>query len=210
MGLKSYFKGRSGRVFWVNVLLMFVLLAGFPVLGLVLLGDYTHHGEKIEVIDVVGQNVYEAEMALGSLGLEAVVADSTFQRDMPAGVVIRQVPKAGNEIKSGRIVYLTKNLDHEPLVVLPDLLGNCSRREAEAQLKSLGFKLTEDEVVEDEPKGLVVGIKQNGRKLTAEQRISKGLPLTLCVGAGYDDDTIYVGSSAALDSVVNISVDADF
>lgn len=208
MGLKSYFKGRSGMMFWINVLLMFVLLVGFPVLGLQFLGSYTHHGEKIEVIDVVGQNVYEAEMALSSLGLEAVVADSTYQRDMPAGVIVRQVPKAGNEIKSGRIVYLTKNLDHEPLVVLPDLVGNCSRREAEAQLRSLGFKLTEDEEVEDEPKDLVVGIKQNGRRLTAEQRISKGLPLTLCVGAGYDDDTIYVDNSVALDSIVDI--DADF
>lgn len=195
-------------MFWINVLLMFVLLVGFPVLGLQFLGSYTHHGEKVEVIDVVGQNVYEAEMALSSLGLEAVVADSTYQRDMPAGVIVRQVPKAGNEIKSGRIVYLTKNLDHEPLVVLPDLVGNCSRREAEAQLRSLGFKLTEDEEVEDEPKDLVVGIKQNGRRLTAEQRISKGLPLTLCVGAGYDDDTIYVDNSVALDSIVDI--DADF
>lgn len=195
-------------MFWINVLLMFVLLVGFPVLGLQFLGSYTHHGEKVEVIDVVGQNVYEAEMALSSLGLEAVVADSTYLRDMPAGVIVRQVPKAGNEIKSGRIVYLTKNLDHEPLVVLPDLVGNCSRREAEAQLRSLGFKLTEDEEVEDEPKDLVVGIKQNGRRLTAEQRISKGLPLTLCVGAGYDDDTIYVDNSVALDSIVDI--DADF
>lgn len=195
-------------MFWINVLLMFVLLVGFPVLGLQLLGSYTHHGEKVEVIDVVGQNVYEAEIALSSLGLETVVADSTYQRNMPAGVIIRQVPKAGNEIKSGRIVYLTKNLDHEPLVVLPDLVGNCSRREAEAQLRSLGFRLTEDEEVEDEPKGLVVGIKQNGRRLTAEQRISKGLPLTLCVGAGYDDDTIYVDNSVALDSIVDI--DADF
>jgi beta-lactam-binding protein with PASTA domain len=208
MGLKSYFKGRSGMMFWINVLLMFVLLVGFPVLGLQFLGSYTHHGEKVEVIDVVGQNVYEAEIALSSLGLETVVADSTYQRNMPAGVIIRQVPKAGNEIKSGRIVYLTKNLDHEPLVVLPDLVGNCSRREAEAQLRSLGFRLTEDEEVEDEPKGLVVGIKQNGRRLTAEQRISKGLPLTLCVGAGYDDDTIYVDNSVALDSIVDI--DADF
>ena len=208
MGLKSYFKGRSGMMFWINVLLMFVLLVGFPVLGLQFLGSYTHHGEKVEVIDVVGQNVYEAEIALSNLGLETVVADSTYQRNMPAGVIVRQVPKAGNEIKSGRIVYLTKNLDHEPLVVLPDLVGNCSRREAEAQLRSLGFKLTEDEEVEDEPKDLVVGIKQNGRRLTAEQRISKGLPLTLCVGAGYDDDTIYVDNSVALDSIVDI--DADF
>lgn len=208
MGLKSYFKGRSGMMFWINVLLMFVLLVGFPVLGLQFLGSYTHHGEKVEVIDVVGQNVYEAEIALSSLGLETVVADSTYQRNMPAGVIVRQVPKAGNEIKSGRIVYLTKNLDHEPLVVLPDLVGNCSRREAEAQLRSLGFKLTEDEEVEDEPKDLVVGIKQNGRRLTAEQRISKGLPLTLCVGAGYDDDTIYVDNSVALDSIVDI--DAGF
>ena len=38
-------------MFWINVLLMFVLLVGFPVLGLQFLGSYTHHGEKVEVID---------------------------------------------------------------------------------------------------------------------------------------------------------------
>ena len=207
MGLKSYFKGRSGMLFWINVLGMFVLLIGLPVLGLQFLGSYTHHGEKVEVADVVGQNVYEAEIILGSIGLEAVVADSVYERNMPAGVIVRQVPKPGNEVKSGRIVYLTKNLDHEPLVGLPDLVGNCSRREAEAQLRSLGFKLTEPEEVDDEPKDLVVGIKQNGRRLMADQKISKGLPLTLCVGAGYDDDTIYVCGVMDVDSLVDADVD---
>ena len=207
MGLKSYFKGRSGMLFWMNVLGMFVLLLGLPALGLQLLGNYTHHGEKVEVADVVGQNVYEAEIILGSIGLEAVVADSVYERNMPAGVIVRQVPKVGNEVKSGRIVYLTKNLDHEPLVGLPDLVGNCSRREAEAQLRSLGFKLTEPEEVDDEPKDLVVGIKQNGRRLRADQKVSKGLPLTLCVGAGYDDDTIYVSSVVDVDSIVDVDMD---
>lgn len=210
MGLNSFFKGKSGVVFWVNVLVMVVLVVGLPLLGLQFLSNYTHHGEKIEVVDVVGQNAYDAEIALNGLGLRAVVSDSVFDRDMPSGVILRQVPKAGNEVKSGRIVYLTKNLDHEPLVGLPDLVGNCSRREAAAQLRSLGFSLTEDEEVEDEPKGLVVGIKQNGRQLWANQKITKGKPLTLCVGAGYDDDTIFVDTMLVDTVAYDESVELDF
>lgn len=209
MGLKSYFTGRSGKIFWINVLLMVVVLVGLPLAGLEYLDNYTHHGEKIEVADVVGQNMFEAEITLNRLGLKAVVADSVYKRDMPAGVIVWQVPKAGNEVKSGRIIYLTKNLDHEPLIELPDLVGNSSRREAEAQLRSMGFKLEPDEMVEDEPEGLVVGIKQNGRRLRADERISKGLPLTLCVGAGYDDDTVYVDNSLIVDTVVGVVGDAD-
>lgn len=189
-------------MFWLNVLAMVVLLVGLPALGLYFLDVYTRHGEKIEVADVVGMNVYDAEVCLNGQGVQAAVSDSVYVRDVAPGSVVRQVPKAGSEVKSGRIIYLTKNLDYEPLVIMPDLVGNCSRREAEAQLRSLGFRLTPDEEVEDEPAGLVVGVKQNGRRLRANEPVSKGLPLTLCVGAGYDDDTIYVETSLVSDSVV--------
>jgi beta-lactam-binding protein with PASTA domain len=208
MGIGSYFKGKSGKMFWLNVLLMVAVLVIVPVISLYCLDVFTHHGEKIEVADVVGQNVFDAEIALSSQGLEPVVADSVYESDKPAGVVLRQVPKAGHEVKSGRIVYLTKNLDHEPLVNIPDLAGNSSYREAEAQLKSMGFTLTPCERVKGEPEDLVVGVKQNGRKLRADERISKRMPLTLCVGAGFGED--YYVDAFEEEEEFSDSVEIDF
>ena len=48
MGFKSYFTGKSGAIFWLNILLMVTVLVGVPLLGVNYLSDYTHHNEKIE------------------------------------------------------------------------------------------------------------------------------------------------------------------
>lgn len=191
MGFKSYFTGKSGAIFWLNILLMVTVLVGVPLLGVNYLSDYTHHNEKIEVPSVVGMSVGEASAALSSRGLEIVISDSTYDEGKTPGVILKQVPSEGSEVKSGRLIYLTKNFDREPLIKFPDLVGNSSLRETESHLRLLGFELLPNELVEDEPKDYVVGIKQGARKLKAGDMISKRYPLVICVGAGYDNDTIY-------------------
>lgn len=191
MGFKSYFTGKSGLIFWLNVLLMIVLLVGVPILGVTYLDTYTHKGEKIVVPSVVGKNFIEAEATLTSRGLVAVLTDSAYNENAAPGVILMQVPNADDTVKSGRLVYLTKNLDKEPLVKIPDLIRNSSLRDAETQLRILGFELLPNDTIEDEPENLVVGIRQNNRKLKSGDMVSKRHPLVICVGAGYDNDTIY-------------------
>jgi beta-lactam-binding protein with PASTA domain len=95
-------------------------------------------------------------------------------------------------IKSGRIVYLTVNLKGEPLVKMPDLVGNCSFREAEITLKSLGFKLTAPQYVEGADKDQILRIKQGNRDVHAGESISRERSLTLYVGAGeIEEDSLY-------------------
>lgn len=196
MGLKAFFTGKSGTIFWINILLMIVVLVGIPIGGLYFLDVFTHHGEKIEVPNVIGKNAYDAEIILRERGLNAVVSDSTYKKDKEPGAILVQSPLPGNEVKSGRIVYLTKNQSSEPLVTIPDLINNCSKRQAEAQLRVMGFTLTPIEYVEGQPKDLVIGIKQGYRELHAGDKVVKSRPLTLVVGEGDPDtDTIYVDTT---------------
>lgn len=197
MGIKKYFTGKSGAIFWINVLLATVVLICIPVILFNTLDAYTNHGEKVSVPSVEGMKYYEAEEVLDQSGFVAVVADSTYKKSAKPGAVLDQTPKAGNLIKQGRIVYLTINLNGEPLVKMPDLVDNSSYREAEITLKALGFKLTAPTYVEGVEKDRVLKIKQGKRAVRAGEMISKERALTLFIGAGeIEEDTLYFDDGA--------------
>ncbi len=192
MGLKKYFTGKSGLIFWINVALALGLLFCIPVIAFNTLDSYTNHGEKVSVPSVVGMSFYEASQTLDNSGFYGVITDSVYKKTAKPGAVIEQTPKSGTLIKSGRIVYLTVNLNGEPLVKLPDLVGNSSYREAEIVLKSLGFKLTAPQYVEGADKDQILRIKQGRREVHAGESISRELALTLYVGAGeIEEDSLF-------------------
>lgn len=189
MAIKNFFTGKSGLKFWLNIFLMLLLLVAVPVVTFMLLDSFTHHGEKIEVPNVVGKSQSAAESMLKEHGLVAVVVDSTYDKSAMRGSVLEQSPTAGYEVKGGRVVYLTVNMNGEPIVELPDVVNYGSLREAESLLKSMGFKLTPHESLMGRPKDLVIAVKQGGREVYAGQRVSRERPLTIVIGGGEIDTT---------------------
>ena len=78
MALKNFFTGKSGVKFWVNIVMMVLIIVAMPVGALYMLDSFTHHGEKIEVPNVLGKSLYDAETMLKDRGLVAlVVADGS-------------------------------------------------------------------------------------------------------------------------------------
>ena len=191
MALKDFFTGKSGTKFWVNIILMVFVIVAIPIAALYMLDSFTHHGEKIEVPNVVGKSLYDAETMLKDRGLLAMVVDSVYDKRAPKGSVLEQTPKSGFEVKGGRMVYLTVNLKGEPMVQLPDVVGHGSLREAVALLQSLGFKLTAHKPVIGRPKDLVLGVKQGARDVHAGETIPRDRALTLVIGGGEIDSTMY-------------------
>lgn len=191
MALKDFFTGKSGTKFWVNIILMVLVIVAIPIAALYMLDSFTHHGEKIEVPNVVGKSLYDAETMLKDRGLLAMVVDSVYDKRAPKGSVLEQTPKSGFEVKGGRMVYLTVNLKGEPMVQLPDVVGHGSLREAVALLQSLGFKLTAHKPVIGRPKDLVLGVKQGARDVHAGETIPRDRALTLVIGGGEIDSTMY-------------------
>ena len=150
---------------------------------------FTHHGESIEVPDVKGMVLSDAEYSLTRVELQAVVSDSGYDRKLPAGSVLEQLPAGGSRVKSGREIYLTINSGRTPTLALPDIADNSSLREAEARLKAMGFKLGPIEYAPGD-KDWVLAVKCRGRKVTTGERISIDDPITLVVGnnAAESDD----------------------
>ena len=191
MALKDFFTGKSGAKFWANIVLMVLIIVAIPIVALYMLDSFTHHGEKIEVPNVVGKSLYDAETMLKDRGLLAMVVDSVYDKHAPKGSVLEQTPKSGFEVKGGRMVYLTVNLNGEPMAQLPDVVGHGSLREAVALLQSLGFKLTPHKPVIGRPKDLVIGVKQGTRDVHAGETIPRDRALTLVIGGGEIDSTMY-------------------
>lgn len=204
MGFSSYFKGKKGLSFWGNILLMCVLLIGIPALAFNLLGVYTHHGEKLRVPDVRTMSYERAKTVLERYGFEVVISDSIDTKDVRPGAVYDQLPKAGAQIKSGRIVYLVTRYQNEALIEIPKLVGEHTVREARVMLENLGFRFTQDSTVIGMEKGYLVAIYQGRKHLHAGDMVSKSLPLTLHIGGGTVD-------SVEVDTVVKeIEYDPNF
>ena len=184
MGLKSYFTGRSGCLFWLNVILAGVLLVGIPYAAFNYLDVFTHQGEKVQVPQVMHIDGKKALAKIEEKGLKGVVFDSIFVPTEKPGIVLSQIPRAGNLVKSGRAIYLTLNRSAEPPIRVPDLVRNASARMAAMTLEKLGFTLNETEIVFNEPKGLLLGIKQGGRVVNVGDMLHRDEPLTLIAGGG--------------------------
>lgn len=203
MTIKEFFKKISAPIVWGNLLGMaaVVLLVAIGVWkGL---DHYTHHGEAIQVPNVKDLSVSDARYTLNKAGLDAVIADSSYNRSAPPGAVLEQTPAPGSKVKSGHAIYLIINTTSTPTIPMPDIADNSSLREAEARLRALGFKVGPPEVIEGE-KDWVYGVKYNGRMVYAGDRLPVDARITLQVGSGTMDDF-----SDSLDVVDSLSAPTD-
>ena len=192
MALEEFRRKLFGPVVYWNLIAM-VLVGIALCVGLwVWMVRYTMHGESVEVPEVKGMMLSDAEYALEKLELVTVVVDSAYVREQPAGIVLEQKPVSGSRVKSGREIYLTVNQKQTPTNTIPDIAGNCSRREAEARLRALGFKIGPMEFVPGDP-DWVIALKVNGREVYTGERVPCDAPVVLVIGnskmdSGEDDE----------------------
>jgi beta-lactam-binding protein with PASTA domain len=174
-------------IVWGNLLAMALVTI---VLALVVwqgMDSYTHHGESIQVPELKGLQMTDAQYRLEQLGLHAMVVDSSYHKGMAPGCVLDYTPTAGRRVKSGRNIYITINTERTPTVALPDLADNSSLREAQAKLTAMGFRMAPVELVHGD-KEWVYGIKSGGRNVYAGERVSIDVPLVLQVGNGKTEE----------------------
>ena len=195
VSFKDFFSFKNNRFFWLNIGAM--ILACFLIILATLywLDFYTMHGEAVVVPNVKGKLYNEAEFSITKQKLKVVVIDSSFVKGIKPNTILEQNPDGGMKVKEGRIVYLTINTDKEPMITIPDIVDNSSYRQAEAKLRSLGFKLTAPEMIAGE-RDWVYGLKFMNRNISAGEKIPSESTLTLQVGNG--------SSTAEGDSVTNV------
>ena len=164
-----------------NLVLAFAILVLLFLLVLFSLNIYTHHGQALEVPNLVGLQLNDASKLLSNNEMQYQVIDSVFQPNMQPGVIVQQQPSPGSFIKSYRDVYLTINSRRPPGTAIPDV-RDMSLRPAQALLENMGMHVTSVEYVPSEFSNLVKDIKYMGNILAPGQKIPAGSNVTLVVG----------------------------
>lgn len=183
MNVKDFFSFRQNKFFWGNIAAMIAVVCAILFGVLKALDIYTRHGEAVVVPDVRGMRVAEAGALLARQKLSGVVSDSSYVKELPAGVILDYTPSAGQKVKEGRVIYLTVNTLSIPLRSVPEVSDNSSMREAQARITAVGFKLAENEYIPGE-KDWVYAVKYKGVPLATGEKVPTGATLTLVVGDG--------------------------
>ncbi|MFV0538298.1 MAG: PASTA domain-containing protein [Dysgonomonas sp.] len=171
------------NVYVKNLLLMAAVGLVLIIIVLTALRFYTKHNESITVPSVKGLQAEEAMNILHSSGLGYEISDSVYQAEGVPGSVIEQVPIGESNVKKGRTIFLIVKARGVQMIAIPEL-KDVSRRQAEAQLNSLGFTRITIEEVPAAYKGLVISVSYRGKNIAPGQKIPKGASLVLTVGAG--------------------------
>lgn len=179
--------------FWVlknlaGAVLFFVALA---MVANVLLGIFTHHGKVIQVPDMVGLSVREADHVADTSGVRIDVVDSIYVRGMAKGAVYKQNPAAGSNVKKGRRIMLTINATQPKRITMPNLVGY-SMRQAKAELSSRGLNLGRLIYVDDIATNNVLKQQQNGRDVMPGSSVESGSDIDLVVGLNGSDNRTYI------------------
>ena len=204
--MSAFIKKIFSPLVMLNCLGMVLVVVLFFFGTLAFIDFYTLHGEEVEVPKLTGVSEQIAYSKLKALGLKAEVRDTGYVHKAAPFKVLEQSIKPGTKIKPGRTIYLTINSNGSKRIELPDLADNCSRREAEDKLKTLGFKLGATEFIIGDP-DWVYEVKVNGKTVKAGTRISVDLPITLVVGKGGLEDE-YNGNDS-LDYIFNAPFETD-
>ena len=188
MKAKEFF-GKFGSTFlWANLLAMLVVIVLLALGVKYGLDWYTRHGEGVKVPKLEGMDIDKARSLMEDYGLNVMVSDSGYNKQLAANSILMQNPGAGTMVKGGHTIYVTVNSPSSPSFPIPDVVDNSSFREAEAKLTALGFKLMPPQEVPGE-KDWVYGILCKGHRVAAGDHISIDNPLTLLIGSGtYDSD----------------------
>lgn len=208
MTTKEFSHKLNSKYVWGNLALMLLVIIVL-VVGVSFGSDiYTHHGETIKVPDIRNKKYADAERLLDDYGLQIVVTDTGYNRQLPPDCILQQTPVGGSLVKSGRIIYVTINASEKPTLTLPDIIDNSSEREAMAKLRILGFKIGATQYVPGE-KGWVYGVMCRGRRLVAGDRVPIDAMIVLMVGNGsLSEDASLEVTDAVYDYMLDDAEDA--
>ena len=188
---------KNHRIISTLLVMLAILIVIFIALNM-WLRSYTRHDDLTLLPSVKYLSVEEAAEIFERHNLKYEIIDSVFNDRATPGMIVEQVPAADTKVKEERTIYLTINAYSPKSAKVPAII-NTSIRQAEAQLKSVGFKNIDIRLEPSPYKGLVLDVKCNGKSLSENEKLPTSSRITLIVGQGEDE--------AANDSIAEVESD---
>jgi beta-lactam-binding protein with PASTA domain len=167
-----------------QIVLAIVACIIFSFLALKWLKSYTNHGTFVEVPNLVGLSLDDAETTLQNFDLRTQVQDSSnYNPKYPSGAVVEQEPLAGAQVKENRKIYLILNPSDYRKVIIPDVIRS-TLRQTRPTLEALGFRIGKLIYVDDLGRDEVLELRFRGQKINAGDMIKKTSAIDLVLGNG--------------------------
>jgi len=179
-------------IFGISIFLGFLFLKVYLPL-------YTNHGETVSVPDLSGYTYEEAIDLLESSNLQYEVSpDSGFSTEEPALGILKQIPAANSQVKSGRKIYLTLNARNAPIIKMPNM-ENMLLKNAQEMLSNLGLERGDIIYVPDIGINVVLEQRYKGVTIREGFEVPKGSKIDLVVGDGMGNQMLLVPSLIGMD-----------
>ncbi|MDX9918875.1 MAG: PASTA domain-containing protein [Paludibacter sp.] len=197
MDFKKFWKESFAGFVLKRILLAITIFVALAWITLLIVDQYTRHGEFEVVPDLRGMYVEEAQLLLSNHDLYPQVIDSVYVRNKKLGTIIEQTPVPNSTVKKNRPIYIIINSRQVRKIPVPDVT-DVSFRQADAMLKAIGLNVSGVDYKPSEYKDLVIDIKYRGRSIEPGMRIPENSYLTLVVGSGVGDEIVSVPSLKGL------------
>lgn len=202
--MKKFFRFFISKQFLLN-------LAGIIVAWVILiwvvfasLKSHTNWNEEVAVPSFYGVHMDDLDLIVRDSEIDYEIQDSVYLEGWPKGTVCWQHPRptdsTGMFVKEGRTILLSVVPLKPPMVAVPDLAGNMSKRMAETTLSSYGLKTKITYAPSPDGKGQVMEQKCNGRSIPAGTKVPKGTRIELVVSKGSS------GEATALPNLVGLTI----
>jgi beta-lactam-binding protein with PASTA domain len=148
------------------------------------LDSITNHGQRIDVPNLIGQNVNNVKNKLVELELQYEVLDSIYDPTKPEGTILDQDPDPTTlslvPVKSGRIIRLRVSKKTR-LVDMPSLVDK-SERFAISILENRGLTYVKEYKPSNEANGAVLEQRYKGRSIKEGEKVPIGAKIVLIIG----------------------------
>ena len=186
----------SGRKWYQNWILKNIVVAGgsMVLLCVVLVwlsGLWTRHGSEFALPDFCGSTISEAQELAQANELKLDVTDSVYLPHIKAGLVLKQNPDAGSNVKRGRRILLSINSLKPKMVEMP-LVTGYFLREASFALERNSLRVGKLIYVEDIASNNVLRQLYKGREIKAGTKIASQSEIDLEVGIATTDNTTFI------------------
>ncbi len=156
----------------------------FLVLLLYSLGWHTRQGRFIEVPDLSQQTLDQVIEILDDADLRYEVIDSAnYNPNYKPFAVIEHQPKAGEQVKKDRKIYLTLNPSNYREISVPDVI-QITYRNAASTLRAVGLEVGEITYRDNIGKDMVLQLRFEGEGIVPGAKVPKTSPIDLVLGNG--------------------------
>lgn len=183
MKIFRIFKDFYGVPIWVHMIWGIVLLLSTVTIVYFSLYIFTYQNRFRITPNLIGMSTEIAKKLLEDRDLHLAIRDSMFLTNYPKGVIVKQMPEPGSEVKIHRKVYLIINKQVPPKIEVPAVLG-LNLSVATGVVIGAGFKIGDTIYRNDLAKDLILEVRYQGNVIKEQDKLPMGEALTLVVGTG--------------------------